>query len=136
MIIIENCNSLSDLRQKLIDGEEVRTARQEPCEDVIRREDAINAVSEALEHVVVENEDVARKMMNKLPSVTPQLTASVLANMLMEERIKGTLDSDTTFEKDIIRDVKCKLTVSIRDHRPCYCGAELREVWREQESEE
>ena len=29
MLIIENCNSLSDLRQKLIDGEEVRT-RQEP----------------------------------------------------------------------------------------------------------
>lgn len=30
MIVIENCNSLSDLRQKLIDGEEVRTVRQEP----------------------------------------------------------------------------------------------------------
>ena len=26
MLVIENCNSLSDLRQKLIDGEEVRTA--------------------------------------------------------------------------------------------------------------
>lgn len=72
MLIIENCNSLSDLRQKLIDGEEVRTARDKPCEDAIRREDAINAVSEALEHVVVENEDVARKMMNKLPSVNSQ----------------------------------------------------------------
>lgn len=35
MLIIENCNSLSDLRQKLIDGEEVRTARQEPCENLI-----------------------------------------------------------------------------------------------------
>jgi len=32
MLIIENCNSLSELRQKLIDGEEVRTVRQEPCE--------------------------------------------------------------------------------------------------------
>lgn len=72
MLVIENCNSLSDLRQKLIDGEEVRTARDKPCEDAIRREDAINAVSEALEHVVVENEDVARKMINKLPSVKPQ----------------------------------------------------------------
>lgn len=72
MLVIENCNSLSELRQKLIDGEEVRTVRQEPCEDAIRREDAINAVSEALEHVVVENEDVARKMMNKLPSVNSQ----------------------------------------------------------------
>ncbi len=34
MLIIENCNSLSEVRQKLIDGEEVRTVRQEPCEDV------------------------------------------------------------------------------------------------------
>lgn len=61
------------------------------------------------------------------------LTPQVLADALMEERIRGKLDSDTTFEKDIIRDVKCRLTVSIRDRRPCYCGAELGEVWRESE---
>ena len=61
------------------------------------------------------------------------LTPKVLADALMEERIRGKLDSDTTFEKDIIPDVKCTLTVSIRDRRPCYCGAELREVWRESE---
>lgn len=48
MLIIENCNSLSDLRQKLIDGEEVRTAKQEPCEDVIRREDALQALCKAV----------------------------------------------------------------------------------------
>ena len=72
MLVIENCNSLSELRQKFIDGEEVRTVRQEPCEDAIRREDAINAVSEALEHVFVEHEDIAKKIINKLPSVTPQ----------------------------------------------------------------
>ena len=61
------------------------------------------------------------------------LTPNVLADALMEERIRGELKQDITFEKDIIRDVKCRLTVSIRDHRPCYCGAELREVWRESE---
>lgn len=59
------------------------------------------------------------------------LTASVLADMLMEERIRGTLDCDTTFEQDVIRDVRCKLTVSIQDRRPCYCGGGLKEVWRE-----
>jgi len=59
------------------------------------------------------------------------LTASVLADMLMEERIRGTLDYDTTFEQDIIDNVRCRLTVDIIDHRPCYCGAGLREVWRE-----
>jgi len=64
------------------------------------------------------------------------LTPDILADMLMEERIRGKLDSDITFEKDIIHDVKCRLNVSIRDHRPCYCGAELREVWRESEAKE
>ena len=70
------------------------------------------------------------RMYNAIKNGTP-LTPTVLADALMEERIRGKLDSDTIFEKDIIRDVKCRLTVSIKDHRPCYCGAELREVWRE-----
>lgn len=83
MLVIENCNSLSELRQKLIDGEEVRTVRQEPCkvseydkdhiwykgnqyislrrflevkaeaekepcEDAIRREDALQALCKAV----------------------------------------------------------------------------------------
>lgn len=61
------------------------------------------------------------------------LTSDELADLLMEERIRGKLDSDTTFEKDVICDVTCKLTVSIKDNRPCYCGAGLREVWRESE---
>ena len=69
---------------------------------------------------------------NIIKNGTP-LTLNALADALMEERIRGKLDYDTTFEKDIISDVKCRLTVSIRDHRPCYCGAELREVWRESE---
>ena len=61
------------------------------------------------------------------------LTLNVLADKLMEERIRGELNNDTIFEKDIIRDVKCRLEVSIRDSRPCYCGAGLSEVWRESE---
>jgi hypothetical protein len=48
MLVIENFNSLSDLRQKLIDGEEVRTARDKPCEDAIRREDALMALCRAV----------------------------------------------------------------------------------------
>ena len=44
---------------------------QEPCEDAINRASAINAVSEALEHVFVENENVAKKIINKIPSVNP-----------------------------------------------------------------
>jgi len=63
------------------------------------------------------------------------LTPDVLADALMEERIRGKLNTDTIFENDVIEDVKCRLTVSIIDRRPCYCGAELREVWRESERE-
>lgn len=61
------------------------------------------------------------------------ITPDVLADALMEKRIRGELDSDITYSKDVIPDVKCKLTVSIQDYRPCYCGAGLREVWRESE---
>lgn len=61
------------------------------------------------------------------------LTPAMLADMLMEERIRGSLNSDIDFEDDIIPDVKCRLTLSIIDHRPCYCGAKLKEVWRESE---
>lgn len=76
----------------------------------------------------------ARNIFNLVKKGTP-LTPNMLADELMEERIRGKLNSDTTFEKDIIRDVKCRLTVSIKDYRPCYCGAELKEVWRESEVE-
>ena len=89
-----------------------------------------DATKEALRNRVGEN---IYECINNVPTVN--LTASVLADMLMEERIRGELDSDTTFEKDIIDDVRCKLTVDIIDHRPCYCGAGLREVWRESEDE-
>ena len=61
------------------------------------------------------------------------LTPDILADLLMEERIRGELKQDISYSKNIIDDVRCRLTVSIRDNRPCYCGAELREVWRESE---
>ena len=63
------------------------------------------------------------------------LTPDILADLLMEERIRGELKQDISYSKDIIDDVRCKLTVDIIDRRPCYCGAELREVWREVRNE-
>lgn len=63
------------------------------------------------------------------------LTPDILADMLMEERIRGELKQDISYSKDVIDDVRCKLTVDIIDHRPCYCGTELREVWRENKGE-
>ncbi len=65
------------------------------------------------------------------------LTPYVLANMLMEERITGSLEQNMSCSRDVIDNVRCKLTVEIIDRRPCYCGAELRAVWRKRkESEE
>ena len=69
---------------------------------------------------------------NAIKNGTP-LTPDMLADLLMEERIRGKLKQDISYSKDVIDDVRCKLTVGIIDHRPCYCGAELREVWRESE---
>jgi hypothetical protein len=63
------------------------------------------------------------------------LTPDTLADLLMEERIRGELKQDITYCKDIINDVRCKLTVEIIDHRPCYCGAGLREIWRDEHEE-
>ena len=70
--------------------------------------------------------DITSAIVNGIP-----LTPDILADLLMKERIRGELKQDISYSKDIIEDVKCTLTVSIRDRRPCYCGAELREVWRE-----
>ena len=64
------------------------------------------------------------------------LTPDILADFLMEERIRGELKQDISYSKDIIDDVRCRLTVDIIDRRPCYCGAELREVWRESEDKD
>lgn len=71
-------------------------------------------------------------VVNAIKKGTP-LTPDMLADLLIEERIRGELKQDMSYSKNIIDNVKCKLTVDIIDHRPCYCGAELKEVWRESE---
>ena len=75
------------------------------------------------------------KLTDAIKNGTP-LTSDALADLLMEERIRGELKQDISYSKDIIPDVKCRLTVDIKDRRPCYCGTELREVWRESEDKE
>ena len=50
----------------------IKALEQEPCEDCISREQAINVLSDALKGVFVEHEDVAEKILSKVPSVTPQ----------------------------------------------------------------
>ena len=70
--------------------------------------------------------DISKYLRNGKP-----LTPKVLADLLIEERIRGELKRDVSYSKDVIDDVRCRLTVDIIDRRPCYCGAELRAVWRE-----
>ena len=69
-------------------------------------------------------------MKKALENGTP-LTPKVLADLLMEERIRGELKQDVSYSKNVIDDVRCRLTVDIIDHRPCYCGAELGAEWKE-----
>lgn len=59
------------------------------------------------------------------------VTADTLADMVMNERIYGDFKQDICYEEPVIEDVKCRLELSIIDRRPCYCGAELRETWRD-----
>lgn len=77
MIIIENCNSLSDLRQKLIDGEEVRTVRQEPCDDMVSRDMALEKmadyVASGYADSVKDFEEYSR-IICQLPPVNPTKT--------------------------------------------------------------
>ncbi len=79
--------------------------------------------------------DVPQESVVAIANGTP-LTPYVLANMLMEERIRGELKQDISYSKDVIDNVKCRLTVDIIDRRPCYCGAELRAVWRDRKENE
>ena len=69
---------------------------------------------------------------NIIRNGTP-LTPDILADLLMEERIRGKLKQNICYSRDIVDNVECNLTVEIIDRRPCYCCAELREVWRESE---
>ena len=72
---------------------------------------------------------------NAIKNGTP-LTSDVLADLLMEERIRGEFEHDVSYSKDVIDNVRWRLTLEIIDRRPCYCGAELRAVWRESEDKE
>jgi hypothetical protein len=88
MLVIENCNSLSELRQKFIDGEEVRTARDKPCEDAISRQAVLEAVKKNTFRLTFAEEqgyeghvawsaeavysDVIEGALLELPSVNPQ----------------------------------------------------------------
>lgn len=93
-------------------------------------------IYKASQVIDVKYEDVIQIPLEVIANGTP-LTPKVLADLLMEERIRGELKQDVSYSKDVIDNVRCRLTVDIIDRRPCYCGAELREVWRERkESEE
>lgn len=77
--------------------------------------------------------DEVLDIIDKYRTESESLAPDMLADLLMQERIKGGLKQDVTYSKDIADDVRCELTVEIIDHRPSYCGAELKEVWRESE---
>ena len=101
---------------------------QESCDvpdindgDIISRQAAINAVSEALERTFVENEEVAKGIINKLPSVKPQeKTGHREYNGIYDHYLCG----------------NCKTVVMDYDNYCPNCGAKLSEIPRGSESED
>jgi predicted nucleic acid-binding Zn ribbon protein len=65
-------NDALDIAIKALEHPEKNVVAVVPCGDCISRADAIHAVSEALERAFVEHEDIANKLIGKLPAVTPQ----------------------------------------------------------------
>lgn len=63
-------SSITDVPENNV-GKIEPTTKNDLEVDCISRADAIHAVSEALKRTFVEYEDVANKIINKLPSVTP-----------------------------------------------------------------
>lgn len=81
---------------------ELAEREQEPCEDYISRQDVIKAACEGADAWYggcspSRNEYIENAIKDIVP-VTPHITPGVLADALMEERIRGKLDSDTIFE--------------------------------------
>ena len=73
--IVEYCNEhFLVLVEKDVweDARKALTTKNDLGIDCISRADAIHAVSEALERTFVEHEDIANKLIGKLPPVTPQ----------------------------------------------------------------
>lgn len=71
---------------------------QTSCDDVISRESAINAVSDLLYHVAIEHDDIAKKTINKLPSVTLQPKAGYISiddvMSVFDDYMCGEVDED------------------------------------------
>jgi hypothetical protein len=131
MLAIENCNSLSDLRQKIIDGEEVRTVRHEPCEDAIWREDALMALTGEWTEPTDELIHQFIRRIKNLPPAAPQ--PQIGRWVIVEDRTDW---YDATYECSC-----CKRTIVVpydasnevyKDYPYCHCGAKMVEP---QESE-
>lgn len=98
----------------------------------------IKMPEELYKHIKNDNEyylEDGEELYTIVENGTP-FTPDVLADLLMEERIRGELKQNICYSRDIVDNVECNLTVEIIDRRPCYCGAELREMWRESEDKE
>jgi hypothetical protein len=78
------------------------TPRIEPCEDCISRKMAVEAVAEALKNTFVEYEDIAKKIIDKLPSVIPQ-TVTEFADKCKEcGKIQNELSEDAVSRSELL----------------------------------
>ena len=72
--------------------------------------------------------DIIKQIGSKrLKEQEPCEDATKLAEALIDLRLKGEI-KDITFVRKFINDVEIQVKVSVKDTRPCFCGAELEDV--------
>lgn len=92
--------------------------------DLIRRQDAIDAVDESLTRVFVEHRDIAEKMINKIPSAQPERETAKFIRW-MECKKTATYISYTPH----CNCSRCGTEFLIRTIKYCYiCGAKMEEI--------
>ena len=92
MLVIENCNSLSELRQKLIDGEEVRTARQEPCEDAVSRQWLMECVNEGW--IKFDTEKDENRFIHLVRDIAPPVNPQPCGDLISRKAILEEFEND------------------------------------------
>ena len=79
---------------------------QQPCEDCINRKMAVEAVAEALKNTFVEYEDIAKKIIGKLPSVTPQASEEDIHREREQAYMLGYEDASKKFRTEPYKEVE------------------------------
>lgn len=119
MLVIENCNSLSELRQKLIDGEEVRTVRQKSCKDAISKTEVIKAIDEREDaNGKVDAESIRTDIVLMSSVKTQEPCEDVIRREDAINAVSEALEHVVVEHEDVARKMMNKLS-SVNPQEPC-----------------